>query len=135
MSDGRVTVAVPESLLEELRQARTWSDAVRVGQMVFCTGQVGWNKETGQMAEGGIRAQTRLALENLREVLATAGASLTDVVMVRVYLLKKEDHNRYDAVYQEFFPEDPPARLTVVVEDLIDPDSVIDIEAVAIVLG
>ena len=133
MDDDHVNVAVPDSLLESLGQSRTWSDAVRVGQFVFCTGQVGWSKKTGQMARGGIEAQTRQALENLREVLATAGASLADVVTVRVYLLTKEDHDRYDPIYQEFFAEYPPARLTVVVKDLIDRDSLIDIEAVAIV--
>jgi len=94
---------------------------------------VGWDKLTGQMVEGGIQAQTTKALENLQAVLRDVGASLRDVVIVRIYLLKKDDHDLYDAVYHRFYPENPPARVTVAVRELIDEGCLIDIEAIAIV--
>lgn len=129
----RICVTLPAEFFATVQRAPTWSDAVRAGNQIFCTGQVGWDKKTGRMVEGGVEAQTRKALENLRDVLRRGGASLADVVMVRVYLLDREDHDRYDSVYKEFFPNDHPARVTVVVSDLIDKGSLIDIEATAII--
>jgi 2-iminobutanoate/2-iminopropanoate deaminase len=133
MTLERRFVPVPGELLEAIDGMPTWSDAVRVGEHVYCTGQVGWDKRTGRMVDGGIQAQTRQALENLRAALEPVGAGLEDVVIVRVYLLDKEDHDRYDPVYREFFPENPPARVTVVVSDLCDDGCLIDIEAEAVV--
>ena len=124
-------VPVSADLLASIGQPPAWSEAVRAGNHVYVTGQVGWDKRTGTMREG-IETQTRQALENLRDVLEQAGSSLADVVIVRVYLTDAADHDQYTAVYQDFFPEKPPARVTVVVHDLVDEGSLIDVEAEAI---
>jgi 2-iminobutanoate/2-iminopropanoate deaminase len=135
VSSERQFVPVPEELLESIDGKPTWSDVVRVGQHVYATGQVGWDKTTGRMVDGGIEAQTRQAMHNLQDALARVHASLSDVVIVRVYLVHKDDHDRYDPVYHEYFPNNPPARVTVVVADLIDDGCLIDIEAEAVVTG
>lgn len=128
----RTYVPVPEGLWNRLEQPRSWSDAVRIGGLVFCTGQVGWDKTTGEMVGPSIEDQTRKALENLEEVLASVGGSLTDVAIVRVYLTDAADHDRFDPIYAEFFPSNPPARVTVAVSELIDRGCLIDIEAIAV---
>jgi 2-aminomuconate deaminase len=78
-----------------------------------------------------IRTQTRAVLENVRDILAAAGAALGDVVEVSTYLVNMADFAGYNAVYGEFFGHDGPARTTVAVAALPHPDLLIEIKAVA----
>ena len=78
-----------------------------------------------------IRVQTRAVLENIRDILAHAGASLADVVELSVYLVNMADFGAYNAVYSEFFGADGPARTTVAVAALPHPQLLIEIKAVA----
>jgi 2-aminomuconate deaminase len=78
-----------------------------------------------------IRAQTRAVIENIREILASAGATLMDVVEVSTYLVKMDDFAGYNEVYGEFFDYDGPARTTVAVQQLPHPQLLIEIRAVA----
>ena len=78
-----------------------------------------------------IRAQTRAVIENLRDILASAGAGLADVVEVSAYLVNMADFDGYNAVYSEFFGYDGPARTTVAVAALPHPQLLIEIRAVA----
>jgi 2-aminomuconate deaminase len=86
-------------------------------------------------ASGGqtldIRAQTRAVLENIRDILAAAGAALSDVVEVSTYLVNMADFGAYNAVYSEFFDHQGPARTTVAVAALPHPQLLIEIRAVA----
>ena len=78
-----------------------------------------------------IRAQTRAVLENIRDILTSAGASLADVVEVSTYLVNMADFNGYNQVYSEFFGYQGPARTTVAVAQLPHPQLLIEIKAIA----
>lgn len=110
----------------------TWSDAVRVGDTVWVTGQLGWDKTTGRLVDGPFETEVDRALGNLADVLSAAGASLEDVVQVRAYLVRHDDYAAYDALFARHFGANRPARVTVVVSELIH-HARFDIEAVAVV--
>ena len=78
-----------------------------------------------------IRAQTRAVIENIRDILADAGATLADVVEVSAYLVSMNDFGGYNEVYAEYFDESGPARTTVAVHQLPHPHLLIEIKAVA----
>lgn len=78
-----------------------------------------------------IRAQTRAVIENIADILAGAGASLSDVVEISAFLVNMNDFAGYNAVYGEFFGFDGPARTTVAVHQLPHPHLLIEIKAVA----
>ena len=90
-----------------------FSSAVRVGNMLYLSGQIGNVPGTRQLADTGIAGQTRQALENIRTVLASAGSSLDRAVKCTVFLADIKDYVVMNAVYATFFPKDPPARSTV----------------------
>ncbi len=107
-----------------------YSQAIRVGEFVFCAGQAGLDPATGNLVSGGIEAETRRTLQNLAAVLAAAGTSLERVVKTTVFLLDLNEFQRMNAVYAEFFPTDPPARSTVQVARL-PKDARVEIEVIA----
>ena len=78
-----------------------------------------------------IRAQTRAVIENIRDILASAGAGLADVVEISTFLVNMNDFGGYNRVYGEFFDADGPARTTVAVHQLPHPQLLIEIKAVA----
>lgn len=109
-----------------------YSQAIRAGGLVFVSGQIPLDPETGQVVAGGIAAQTERSLASLRAVLEAAGSSLTRVVKTTVFLTDLADFAEVNAVYARYFPQAPPARATVQVAAL--PRGVgIEIEAVALV--
>jgi reactive intermediate/imine deaminase len=90
-----------------------FSSAVRVGGMLYLSGQIGNTPGTRQLADTGIAGQTKQAFENIKAVLAAAGSSLERVVKCTVFLLDIKDYAAMNAVYATYFPKDPPARSTV----------------------
>ncbi len=90
-----------------------FSSAVRVGNMLYLSGQIGNVPGTRELADTGIAGQTRQALENIKTVLASAGSSLDRAVKCTVFLADIKDYAAMNAVYTTFFPKDPPARSTV----------------------
>ena len=90
-----------------------YSQAVRAGAFLFCSGQIPLEPASGEMVSGEIEAQTRQVLENLKAVVEAAGASLDDVVKVTVYLADLADFAVVNAVYEEYFGEAKPARATI----------------------
>lgn len=90
-----------------------FSPAVRVGNMLYLSGQIGNTPGTRQLADTGIAGQTKQAFENIKTVLQAAGSSLERVVKCTVFLADIEDYAAMNAVYATFFPKDPPARSTV----------------------
>ena len=109
-----------------------YSVAIRTGKLVFSSGQLGLDPHSGELVPGGIENETRQALTNIRNVLADSGSSMPAVVKTTVFLKDMADFPKMNAVYAEFFPENPPARSTVQVAALPKSGSV-EIEAVAIV--
>jgi len=110
--------------------AGPYSQAVKAGSWIYVAGQVAVDPATGRVVDGGIKEQTRRVLENLREILEAAGASLRDVVKVNIYLARPEDFTAMNEVYREFFPDAPPARTTVAVR-MVNPAFLIEADAVA----
>lgn len=109
-----------------------YSQAVRAGGFVFVSGQIPVRPETGEVAEGGIAAQTRQVLANLSAVLRAAGSSPDQVVKTTVFLSNLDDFPVLNRIYGEFFGEARPARSTVQAARL-PKDVMVEIEAVAIV--
>lgn len=107
-----------------------YSQAVRSGGFLFCSGQIPLDPETGKLVEGGIEAQTERVLMNLEAVLAAGGATLAAVVKTTVFLADLADFPAMNAVYGRYFPEDPPARATVQAARL-PAGARVEIEAVA----
>src|SRR5947199_7080561 len=94
-------------------QGLPFSSAVRVGDLLFLSGQIGNVPGTRQLAYGGIAGQTRKVLENIKAVLAFAGSSLDRVVKCTVFLADIQDFAAMNAVYASYFPKVPPARSIV----------------------
>lgn len=94
-------------------QGLPFSPAVRVGNLIFLSGQVGARPGTRELVPGGVTAETRQALENIRAVLAAAGSSMERVVKCTVFLADIAEYAQMNGVYATFFPTDPPARSTV----------------------
>src|SRR5213596_3870498 len=90
-----------------------FSSAVRVGNMLYLSGQIGNVPGTRQLADTGIAGQTRQALENIKAVLAAAGSSLDRAVKCTVFLTDIKDYAAMNSVYATYFAKDPPARSTV----------------------
>lgn len=95
-----------------------YSHAQQVGHTLYLSGQVGLDPVTGQLAPGGIEAETRQALMNLKAVLDAADFAITDVVQAQVFLADLNDFTAMNAVYGEFFGGHRPARATVQVARL-----------------
>ena len=107
-----------------------YSQGVRSGGFLFCSGQIPLDPGTGRMVEGGIEAQTERVLKNLEAVLAAGGASLAKVVKTTVYLADLGDFPAMNAVYGKFFPSLPPARATVQAAKL-PAGAMVEIDAIA----
>lgn len=107
-----------------------YSQAVRAGDWLFCSGQIPLDPATGQMVEGDAAAQTRRVLENLRAVVEAAGGSMRQVVRTTVFLADLADFPAMNAVYQEFFGDPAPARSTVQVARL-PRDARVEIDLIA----
>ncbi len=93
--------------------AGPFSQAVRGGEAIYLSGQVGRDPATGRLAEGGVAAQTEQALRNLAAVLEAAGRTLDDVVRVGVYLADMGDFAAMNEVYARWFEQPYPARTTI----------------------
>jgi 2-iminobutanoate/2-iminopropanoate deaminase len=95
-----------------------YSQAVVAGNDVFCSGQIPIDPQTGKLIDGDVAAQTERVLENLRAVLAAAGASFDDVVKTTIFLTDMGDFAAVNAVYEGAFGRAKPARSTVAVAAL-----------------
>jgi 2-iminobutanoate/2-iminopropanoate deaminase len=100
------------------------------GDLAFASGMLGLDPQTGQLAPGGIEAETRQSLNNLAAILEAAGSSMSLVLKTTVFLRDMSDFPRMNAVYAEFFRDEPPARSTVQVAAL-PKGAAVEIEAVA----
>ena len=107
-----------------------YSQAVRAGDLVFASGQLGLDPQTNELVDG-IEAQTRQAWQNLAAVLEAAGTHLSQVVKTTVFMQDLGEFAKMNAVYAEFFPQNPPARSTVQVAGL-PRGARVEIECVAL---
>ncbi len=108
-----------------------YSQAIRAGGMVFFSGQVGIDPATQKMVTGGIEAETRQVLKNLKAVAEASGVSLANIVKTTVFLADFEDYKTVNAIYAEYFTGDAPARAAVAVKTL-PANARVEIEAIAV---
>jgi enamine deaminase RidA (YjgF/YER057c/UK114 family) len=127
----RKKVLVNPSGTEEIYKRMKFSQAVRVGDAVWVSGQVGMD-EKGAVGEG-IEAQARLAFKNLERVLAETGASLADVVELMTFHTSMGDIRGFSKVKAEFIPENYPAWTAVGVKELVMPQLLVEIKATAVI--
>jgi len=116
-SEGRRTVIRPE---KSPKTGLPYSPGILVGNTLYVSGHLGRDPVTAKLVAGGIEAETRQVFTNVGEVLKAAGMDFKDVVSVTAYITSFEDFAKFNAVYREFFPNDPPARATVQVAALND---------------
>lgn len=97
----------------ELGKLPAFSHATRAGGFIFVSGTLGTKAGSFELVAGGAKAETRQTLENIRAILRGAGADLSDVVKVNVFVTDMARFAEMNEAYREFFPSDPPARITV----------------------
>lgn len=95
-----------------------YSQAIDCGEFVFCSGQIPLVPETGLMVEGGIESQTRQVFSNIHAVLQATGLDFSNVIKTTVFLTDLNQFSTVNAIYAEYFPENPPARSCVEVSKL-----------------
>ena|SRR6478672_2197173 len=108
-----------------------YSQAIKAGGMVFCSGQIPIDPATGNFVSDVVAEQTEQVLKNLSEVLQAAGSSLDDVVKTTVFLADMNDFAEMNEVYSRFFSENKPARATVQAARL-PRDARVEIECIAL---
>ena len=95
-----------------------YSQAIRLGNLLFVSGQIPIDPATNEVVKGGIKEQTERVLENVKAILEAANMTLDDVVMAFIYLSDMADFPQFNEVYSRYFKERPPARVTVAVKSL-----------------
>ena len=95
-----------------------YSQAIRAGNFVFCSGQIAFDPTTGDLIAGDVAAQTRRTMQNIEAILEAASATFANVVKTTIFLVDMNDFAAVNAVYGEYFKETPPARSTVAVAAL-----------------
>ena len=108
-----------------------YSQAVKTDTMVFVSGQLALDPANGNLVDGDIQAETRRAMENLKQILIASGSSLENVVKTTLYIKNMNDFPLINEVYGEFFREAPPARACVEVAGL-PKDAKVEVEALAL---
>jgi 2-iminobutanoate/2-iminopropanoate deaminase len=110
-----------------------YSQAVKAGNLMFCSGQIPLDPKTGEMVGvGDVRAQAKRVMQNLEAVLKAGGASFASVVKTTIYLQDLADFGAVNEIYGGYFQEAPPARATVQVAGL-PRGALVEIDAVAVV--
>lgn len=107
-----------------------YSQAVKAGNTVYLSGQIGMNPATGELVSADVKEQTAQALKNMKAVLAAAGATVDNVVKTTVFLTDMADFQAVNAVYAETFASDAPARSCVAVAAL-PKGARVEVEAIA----
>lgn len=115
---------------EAPRAIGPYSQAVATQSMVYCSGQLGLDPETGQLAGADVASQTNQAMKNLQAVLKEAGLSLDHVVRTTIYLADLDDFATVNAIYADALGDHKPARATVQVARL-PMDGLVEIDAIA----
>ena len=96
-----------------------YSQAVKCGNLLFCSGQIPLDPATGELVESNITLQAERVMENISAVLSAAGVGFNDVIKTTIYLVDMADFTAVNAVYGNCFPHNKPARSTVAVTSQI----------------
>ncbi len=106
--------------------------SITCGKIIYTAGQIAINSKSGELVNGGIVEQTKQALENIKAILAAAGASMEQVVKTTVFLHSMDDFTLMNETYSRYFSTNPPCRSTVEVARL-PKGAKVEIEAVAVI--
>ena len=109
-----------------------YSHAVKTGDLIYTSGQVGFSPVTNAFTGDDINSQTRQALENIKAIVEDAGSDMEHVVKVTIYLKDMNDFATVNNIYKDYFPSLKPARSTIQVARL-PKDALVEIECVAVV--
>lgn len=109
-----------------------YSQAIKVGDLLFVSGQISIKPETNKFIDGEVEVQTEQVLENIKAILEAVGSSLEDVVKVTIYLRNMEDFALVNKVYSRYFEKSLPARATVEVSNL-PKNAKVEIDAIGII--
>jgi 2-iminobutanoate/2-iminopropanoate deaminase len=122
-----------EAILTKLAPAPVgpYSQAVKVGPLLFISGQIALDPETNNKVQGGVTKETERIIENLKHVIEAAGGNLGQVVKTTVFMTDLEEFKFMNQVYERYFKDAPPARSTVQVSKL-PRDAKVEIEAIAV---
>jgi len=130
----KIQVINPENVFKPLKP--TYSNVVKVEDiksLVFISGQVAFDKEGNIVGIGDPEAQTRQALENLKACIESVGGTIDNIVKVTFYL---KDMKHFEAVHRvraEYFKKNPPASTLVQISQLVHPELLVEVEAIAVV--
>lgn len=127
INNERVVVASPMAP----KAVGPYSQAIKFGNMVFCSGQIPLHPETSEVVGNDVATQTDQVLKNLEAVLRVVDSGLFQVVKTTVYLKSLDDFAEMNAVYAKYFPVDPPARATVEVSRL-PKEVLVEIDCIAV---
>ena len=127
LAQQKQVIRMPGSL-----EGLPFSTAVRVGDVLFLSGQIGVQRGSRELVPGGIAEETRQTLENIKAVLEYAGSSMDRVVKCTVFLADMADYALMNTVYASFFPTDPPARSALGTAGLA-LGAAVEIECIALV--
>jgi len=108
-----------------------YSQAIRAGNLLFCSGQIPLDPVSGQVAAQDIQGQTRFSMENLKAVIEAGGATMDSIVKTTIFLKSMNDFPKVNEIYGTYFKGTPPARSTVEVARL-PKDVLVEIEAIAL---
>ncbi len=101
------------------KPAGPYSQSVRIGKFLFCSGQIGIDPNSGKLVGGGIKSETKRAMENIAAILSAAGIGLGGIARMDVFLTDMDDYNGFNAVYSKYFANGvKPARQTIEVSGL-----------------
>ena len=106
-----------------------YSQAIQFSGLIFISGQIGIDPNTGEFVEGGIEAQTEQVIENLKAIIEEAGMTLKNVLKCSCFLKNMDDFVTFNSIYDQYFGANPPARETVEVARL-PKDALVEISAI-----
>jgi enamine deaminase RidA (YjgF/YER057c/UK114 family) len=112
-----------------------FSPGVRVGELLFISGQVAQDNDGNTVGVGDCEAQTRQVMSRIQTIAAAAGASMADVVKITTFIINIDDYAAFSRVRSETFPNNPPGSSTVVVAGLVRPEFLVEVEAVVHIPG
>lgn len=128
----RKTATNPPGVATPLRPYYSNSVTVTPGPMLYISGQVSWDEDGSVVGVGDATAQTRKVFENIETILSAHGATFADIVKVTVYVTSFDFFDEVAAIRNAIFVQDPPASAIVQVVRLVDPQLMIEIDAVAV---
>ena len=108
------------------------AQAQQMGNTIYVSGQIAYSPEGNLVGEGDMKAQTRQVYQNIKDILAAAGASMSDIIKINTYITDQSKFMEMLEVRKEIFGDNPPASTAVVVAGLAFPGLLIEVEAIAI---